>query len=142
MKKLTIGLFVVLQFAMLGCSKQSNEDSIEGVWVIEHPLGYDLSGIPADTLVFTRKNNTNVMILNLKGAAPASQNYIETPYKFINGRLEFIDYANPGYGYIPADSFKWINKGSKFEVILCQVNLYMNACYEVFYNRIGSAAGR
>jgi hypothetical protein len=132
-----LSLFILLISA---CSGKQNdpilkdEDKILGVWVIT-PLG-PISR-PADTLYFTKKDGAYKLSFECYGAPAINwPSRAETPYRFENGKLSYLNYYDPTNGFIVASSFEWITPGKEFQIFRRHLLLYMSAEYTVRYTKI------
>ncbi len=135
MKHLLIIAAFFSALLLTGCGKApiSEEDQILGTWV---KVGSDGTG-PAGTLQFTLKNGKHVLQFNCSGSpGPSWPSTAETEYKFQNGKLTFINYADPSLGFYSAESFNWTSEGQEFEVKLYQLLHYMSADYTVKYRKV------
>ena len=127
-------------FAMAACKADhentvtNDEDKILGVW-IKTPL--DPIARPADTLYFSKKAGGYFLNFDCSGAPVANwPKRAETPYKFENGKLSYLNYADSSNGFVVASSFRWITPGKEFEIFRRHLILYMAAEYLVRYTRL------
>lgn len=125
-KLLWLSLFIVL-FA--SCKKNKDDgDQFTGSWVRE---GTDGSGA-GNRLNFTYTNGEYKMgfetAASAGGGVPA---YVNTPYKYENGKLSYKNYIDPYAGYYTMNSFTWVETGKSFEVNSNELLLYMSAVYKV-----------
>ena len=130
-------LFILLVSA---CSRKEkdpilkDEDRILGVWLIT-PLGSIPR--PADTLYFTKNDGAYKLSFDCSGAPVFNwPSRAETPYRFENGKLSYLNYYDPADGFVVASSFEWITPGQEFQIFRRHLVLYMSAEYTVKYTKI------
>jgi len=134
----------VFLFVLSACSTTDNddiptaflkeEDKILGVWV-NVPLGP--TPRPADTLYFTKKDGAYKLSFDCSGAPVFNwPSRAETPYRFENGKLSYLNYYDSNDGFFVATSFRWITTGKEFEIFRRHLLLYMSAEYTVRYKKV------
>ncbi len=133
MKKINI-LLVLLITVIAGCTKEKgsfeSDKDIKGVWILKGTNGVG----PGSKLEFSVKNGTNIVSFDCSGSpGPNWPLKAETPCKFENSKLSYVDYERPANGYFQVTSFKWVVKGKEFSVKFHQVLLYVSSDYIVHY---------
>lgn len=119
------------------CSKSDDDtnavNDLKGTWRRE---GTDGNG-PGNTLYFAIVNNVPTLTFDCSGSpGPNWPILAQTPYKFVNQKLSYLDYSDNSQGYYNVTSFRWITKGEEFEIEFRQILLYMSAIYTVKYKKI------
>ena len=119
---------------LAGCNKEKGSDGsnkdIEGIWILKGTSGVG----PGGKLVFFERAGTNTISFDCSGSpGPGWPLKVETPYKFENNKLSYIDYERPANGYFQVTSFKWVVQDKEFSVKFHQVLLYVNSDYIVNY---------
>ena len=137
MGKISIPFLVLIAVLVTGCSKKSTTatttNDLKGFWVLEG----DTTGLgSADTLFFSEKNGKRLLNFytgpGLGGNLPR---WVETEYKFENGKLSYIDYLGSSNKFRDVESFQWLEPGKKFSVKRYQILGFISADYRVTYLR-------
>ena len=129
-----ITILLLALFIIAGCDKEvkKEEDLIKGKWVREGTNGTG-SG---NTLDFSIKNGVYTLSFDCSGSpGPNWPSHAETEYRFNNGQLSYLNYADNSAGFYTTNSFNWIVVGESFEVKFHQILLFMSADYKVKYKR-------
>ena len=137
--------FCSLLLISLGCSKSrtdqacfaDSETDLTGVWVVE---GDGPDREPADTLRFTRNGNNTLLSFYCDGSpGPDWPEFANTPYRFQQGKLSYLDYSNQTGDEIEVESFQWVEPGRSFSVLRYEILTYISADYRVRYTRLPCA---
>jgi hypothetical protein len=121
--------------SLFGCSKKSSGEAeeIKGTWVREATNG---SG-PGNTLTFSMVNGRNILSFDCSGSpGPNWPTDANSEYRFVNGMLSYLNYADSSMGFYTTTSFKWIVPGKEFEIKFREILLFMSADYLVKYKKI------
>jgi hypothetical protein len=133
-------LATITIFGAIACKKGSSGTTTDlpsaglyGKWILK---GSDGTG-PGNTLQFYKKNDSNFLSFDCSGSpGPDWPSHAETAYKIEDGKLMYMNYAEPAYGFYTATSFQWIVLGQEFEIKRRQLLLYMSADYTVRYVKV------
>lgn len=122
LKYFLLSMVFVLLFA--SCTKKADggsEESLHGVWAKGPNAG--------DTLRFFRKNGRHIMAYSMS-FNPSMQAPTESEY-FLRGDELRIQLFGTG-DLIPVGSFKWLQRGSRFEVQGIQFFPFMSSTIAYF----------
>jgi hypothetical protein len=116
-----------------GTVTTKKNDSLTGTWLLKGSTGNS----PASKLVFSESGGNKILKFDCSGAPTAGLPTVaETPYKFENNKLSFVDYITPKNGYYDVTSFEWVVQGKEFTVKFHQILHYISNDSKVNYVKV------
>lgn len=137
MGKVFFPFLILIAFLVTNCNKKSasgsTKNDLTGFWVLE---GDTPGPGSADTLFFSEKNGKKLLnFYTGPGLGSNLPRWVETEYKFENGKLSYFDYLGSYNKFMDVESFQWLDPGKKFSVKRYQILGFFSADYRVTYIR-------
>ena len=129
-------IFILLLLGAVSACKKQNSDleaRIYGTWVMEG----DIPGkSPADTIIFYRQNNQNLLkFFGGNGSpGPGGPSEVVTEFKCEGNKLYYKDYLDPRTEFIEIGSLQW-SDDRHFNLKFYELLQYISADYRVYYEK-------
>jgi hypothetical protein len=127
---------IILVILISACRKNetSSQLRIYGTWVRQG----DVPGkAPADTLIFYKQNNQNLLKFYLGNGSPGSgfPSEVITDFKLEGSKIFYKDYLSPQAEFREIKSFQWTDD-THFNLKFYELVVYISADYRVYYEKV------